>query len=315
MKILFITSNRLGDAILSTGILDALGQRNGQVELTIACGAIPAPLFKEWPGLQELIILKRKPFLGHWFSLWAKVVRESWDIVVDVRGSAIAYCMRTKQRFIWRSTQGLNHRVEQLATMVDMKPVPYPRLYFAKERLQKFKGYFDDNRPVIALAPTANWVGKEWPQAYFLKLIKKITEKKGILPQARIAIFSAPAERSRIKNFLSQIPSEQLIDCAGNLELLDVVAFFSQCQLFIGNDSGLMHLAAATGIPTFGLFGPSLDQYYAPYGYKTGYVRTPESYEILKKRQKDGNHGSLMTTLTVENVIETLEQFWRKVSG
>ena len=70
MKILFITSNRLGDAILSTGILDALGQRNAQVELTVACGAIPAPLFREWPGLQELIILKRKPFLGHWFYFW-----------------------------------------------------------------------------------------------------------------------------------------------------------------------------------------------------------------------------------------------------
>lgn len=315
MKILFITSNRLGDAILSTGILDALGQSHDQVNFTIACGAIPAPLFKEWPGLQELIILKRKPFLGHWFSLWAKVVRESWDIIVDVRGSAIAYCVKTNQRFVWRSTEDLTHRVEQLAAMVNMKSVPYPNLYFSKERLQKFKSYFEDNRPVIALAPTANWIGKEWPQSYFLKLIKKITGQQGILPQARIAIFSAPGERSRIEGFLSQVPSEQLIDCAGNLELLDVSAFFSKCDLFIGNDSGLMHLAAATGIPTFGLFGPSLDQHYAPYGYKRSYVRTPESYEMLMKRQREGDQGSLMTTLTVENVIETLEQFWRKVSG
>lgn len=314
MKILFITSNRLGDAILSTGILDALGQRNSQVELTVACGAIPAPLFREWPGLQELIILKRKPFLGHWFSLWERVVHDSWDIVVDVRGSAISYCVRAKQRFIWRSTTTLNHRVEQLAAMAGVNPVPYPRVYFAKERIQQLKPYFEDGRPMIALAPTANWIGKEWPHEYFLKLIRGITKEGGILPKARVAVFSAPQERSRIKDFLAQIPSEQLIDCAGNFELLDIGAFFSQCRLFIGNDSGLMHLAAATGIPTFGLFGPSLDQHYAPYGYKTGYVRTPESYEILKKRQQAGEQGSLMTTLTVESVLKALEQFWRKVS-
>lgn len=314
MKILFITSNRLGDAILSTGILDALGQHQPQAKLTVACGAIPAPLFKEWPGLQEVIILKRKPFLGHWFSLWKRIVPHPWDIIVDVRGSAISYCVKVKQRFVWRSTMTLNHRVEQLAAMTGIKPTPYPKVYFSETRIQQLKTYFHDRRPVIALAPTANWIGKEWPQDYFLKLIKEITGESGILPNARIAIFSAPKERVRIKNFLLRVPSEQLIDCAGNLELLDIAAFFSQCRLFIGNDSGLMHLAAATGIPTFGLFGPSLDQHYAPYGRKTSYVRTPESYEILKKRQQDGDQGSLMTTLTVESVVKALEQFWNKVS-
>ena len=314
MKILFITSNRLGDAILSTGILDALGKSSAQIELTIACGAIPAPLFKEWPGLQKVIIFKKKPFLGHWFSLWKKVVPHSWDIVVDARGSVIAYCVRAKQRFIWRSVATLGHRVEHLASMVNIKPVPYPRIYFDKKRLQRVKTYFHDDRPVIALAPTANWIGKEWPHEYFMQLINKITAVDGILPKARIAVFSAPQERARISDFLAQIPAEKLIDCAGNLELLDIGAFFSQCQLFIGNDSGLMHLAAATGIPTFGLFGPSLDQHYAPYGYKTGYVRTPESYEILKRRQQEGDQGSLMTTLTVEKVVEDLGKFWEKVA-
>ncbi|AIL12396.1 hypothetical protein IM40_00870 [Candidatus Paracaedimonas acanthamoebae] len=315
MKILFITSNRLGDAILSTGILDALGQRNAQAEFTIACGAIPAPIFKEWPGLQEIIILKRKPFLGHWFSLWKEIASHPWDIIVDVRGSVISYCVKAKQRFIWRSTATLNHRVEQLAAMAGVKPVPYPKVYFAKKRIQQLETYFHDSRPVIALAPTANWRGKEWPHEYFLKLIRDITGERGILPKACVAVFSAPEERLRIKDFLTQIPSEQLIDCAGNLELLDIAAFFSQCRLFIGNDSGLMHLAAATGIPTFGLFGPSPDQYYAPYGRKTGYVRTPESYETLKKRQQTGDQGSLMTNLAVESVVGALEQFWGRVSG
>jgi len=314
MKILFITSNRLGDAVLSTSILDALGQHDAQAELTVACGEIPAPLFKEWPGLRELIILKRKPFLGHWFSLWKKIAFQSWDVVVDVRGSALAYCVRAKQRFVWRSKSTFDHRVEQLASMMRLKSVPYPQIYFSQERHQHLQAYFQDKHPVIAIAPTANWIGKEWPHESFLKLIKDITSPTGILPQARIAVFSAPEERSRIKDFLTQIPSEQLIDCAGNLELLDIAAFFSRCHLFIGNDSGLMHLAAATGSPTFGLFGPSLDQLYAPYGRKTGYIRTPETYEVLKKRQQKGDQGSLMTTLTVENVAEALEQFWKRVS-
>ena len=54
------------------------------------------------------------------------------------------------------------------------------------------------------------------------------------------------------------------VDLVGTLSLPEVAAVLARCSLFVGNDSGLMHLSAATGTPTLGLFGPSPADHYAP---------------------------------------------------
>ena len=54
------------------------------------------------------------------------------------------------------------------------------------------------------------------------------------------------------------------IDLVGRLSLPEIAAFLSRATLFVGNDSGLMHLAAAAGAPTLGLFGPTNAAEYAP---------------------------------------------------
>jgi len=75
--------------------------------------------------------------------------------------------------------------------------------------------------------------------------------------------------------------------------------------LFVGNDSGLMHLAAASGVPVVGLFGPSREENFAPIGPKAVYVRTDESYdELMYRIHHLKDEGSLMTNLSVEKVFQ-----------
>ena len=62
---------------------------------------------------------------------------------------------------------------------------------------------------------------------------------------------------------------------AGRLSLAEAAACLARCRLFVGNDSGLMHLAAAAGTPTLGLFGPSLASEYAPSGRCAAAVVAP----------------------------------------
>src|SRR3546814_17444434 len=64
-------------------------------------------------------------------------------------------------------------------------------------------------------------------------------------------------------------------------DLLTAAACLERADFFVGNDSGLMHLAAAAGTPTLGLFGPSPEVRYRPWGPHAGYVRTPERFEAL----------------------------------
>jgi ADP-heptose:LPS heptosyltransferase len=67
------------------------------------------------------------------------------------------------------------------------------------------------------------------------------------------------------------VARNRFIDLAGRVDLLTAFACLKHARLFIGNDSGTMHLAAAAGVPTIGLFGPSDERLYAPWG------RTPRS--------------------------------------
>ena len=73
MKLLFITSTRLGDAVLSTGLLDYLLSRGG-VSTTLVCGSVSAEIFECVPGLERLIILEKKPGKRHWWTLWHETV-------------------------------------------------------------------------------------------------------------------------------------------------------------------------------------------------------------------------------------------------
>ncbi len=82
-------------------------------------------------------------------------------------------------------------------------------------------------------------------------------------------------------------------------------ACLEKADLYIGNDSGLMHMAAASGSPTVGLFGPSRPENYAPYGKNTAYVCTDRTYDQIVADGVDWkSQKSLMTDLSVDKVFE-----------
>jgi ADP-heptose:LPS heptosyltransferase len=118
--------------------------------------------------------------------------------------------------------------------------------------------------PIVALGPTANWTGKVWPPERFAEVFHTIAAN--LLPGARAAVFAGPGaqEAALAAPLLRALPGA--IDLTGRLELPQAAACLARCQLFIGNDSGLMHLAAAAGTPTLGLFGPTPSTEYGPSG-------------------------------------------------
>ena len=88
--------------------------------------------------------------------------------------------------------------------------------------------------------------------------------------------------------------------------LTQTFAYIKKSNLFVGNDSGLMHLAVASKIFTIGLFGPTNDKIYAPYGNNSYTLRTKESYEyfieiVIKKEL------SYMHSIEVKDVIKLIE--------
>ncbi|MBI4030730.1 MAG: glycosyltransferase family 9 protein [Proteobacteria bacterium] len=315
MNVLFITSSRLGDAVLSTGLLDHITRTHPEARITVVCGGLPAPLFEGVPGLGEIIVLKKKSFNRHWVSLWKRVAGRKWDIVVDLRNSAVSRLIRAKKIYVHNARIDRSlHKVEQNAAVMKLIPPPPPRLWPTDAQMKVAKELMGESGgPVLAVGPTANWPGKMWPVENFIELVAAITARDGILPHARVAVFAAPEEESAARRVLQSVPAERQINMIAECDPGTASAALTLCDLYIGNDSGLMHCAAAASVPTLGLFGPSWPHLYRPWGEKAAYVSTPESYDELTDYEGYNPKkimDSLMRSLTVEAVAQTLGEFF-----
>ena len=268
MRILFVTSNRLGDAVLSTGLLDHLIRAHPDARITVACGPVAEGVFARMPNRERIIVVDKQPYRLHWLPLWAGAVTTLWDLVVDIRGSTIAWMVPTRRRAVMRRRPG--HKIAQLAAVLGLDPPPLPVVWTAPADRAHAAALLPAGRPVIALAPTANWPPKVWPADRFAALFRAL--QSGPLPGAVPAVFAGPGEteRAMADRLLADLPGA--IDLVARLSLVEVAACLARCALFVGNDSGLMHVAAAAGAPTLGLFGPTPSDEYAPAGARAAAV-------------------------------------------
>jgi len=270
MRILFITSSRIGDAVISCGILEQLRLQNPAARITVACGAVAEGVFLRLPQLERLIVFEKERYDLHWPRLWTRLVGHVWDIVVDVRGSGLALFLWARRRHMLRGGRRPGRRYEQLGAAMGFAPAPLPVAWVGAADTAKAARLLQG--PVIGLGPTANWSGKIWPPERFVALFEALAAH---MPGARAAVFAGPgqAERALAAPVLAALPGA--IDLVGALSLPEAAACLQRCKLFVGNDSGLMHIAAAAGTPTLGLFGRSRADEYAPAGPRTAIAVAP----------------------------------------
>lgn len=316
LKILFITATRIGDAVLSSGLLAHLAGQFPNVRFTVACGAPAAPLFEAVPGLDRLIVIEKKPFHSHWLSLWAACAGHRWDRIYDLRGSMLARFMFAGERHIGDYRDDSIHRVEELGRMVGVVPPPAPKLWLSEQARKEAAALMPEGRPVLAVGPTANWGGKQWPADRFAALALRVTAGGGLLEGAPVAVLGADSEREMALPVLNALPADRRIDLVGQ-SLPVAAACIARSALYVGNDSGLMHIAAATGTPTLGLFGPSPETRYGPWGAHCASVRTDEGFKelVLSPDFDHRSQKSLMTGLSVDKAYEALANFYTSVKN
>ncbi|MBC06411.1 glycosyltransferase family 9 protein [Thalassospira sp.] len=317
MRLLFITSNRLGDAVLSTSVLRHYVETYPGIRVTVACGPVAAPIFEGVPNLERIIKMPKQKRGGHWWKLWKSVVLNWWEIIVDLRGSATAYVLPGRKRVVLPGNDDDLHRVEQLGKLIGVEPAPLPMIWTCPEDEARAEQLIpDDGKALLAVGPSANWGGKTWPADRFVDLIARIRANDGLLPNAHLLVVGAPSERDAAKPVIDSLKAEDRTVIFGDEHLLTVQACLERSDLYVGNDSGLMHMAAAAGIPTLGLFGPTREDNYGPCGPITAHVRTDKSFEeIWKAGEIWRSHESQMDSLPVEKVFDAARALLARKNG
>lgn len=268
MRVLFVTSTRIGDAVLSTGLLDHLLRAHPEARFTVACGPVAEGVFARMPRRDATVVLAKRRLSLHWLDLWRRVAGARWDLVVDLRGSALAWTLpRVGHRAVMRGGRRPGHRLGHIAETLGLKAdPPRPVAWTAPEDEARAAALLPGPGPWLALGPTANWSGKVWPAARFADLARALTGPGGPLPGARVVLLGGPGAVEAAMAAPVAAALRDAADLTGRLSLPEAAAVLRRCALFAGNDSGLMHLAAAAGTPTLGLFGPTPADEYAPVG-------------------------------------------------
>lgn len=298
-QLLFITSNRLGDAVLSTGLLAAALERFSPDAVTIACGPIPAPLFAGVPGLKTIISLDKKRKGSHWLDLWMKTVQTRWDTVIDLRNSAVSYLIPARRVYRFTGSRANEAKAAQLARVLKLETVPYNKIWLTAAAENAARAVLPPGPPVLALCPTANWGPKTWPAERFIAAARALM-KEPALAGGRIAVFGAGNERPLAQPVLDDLARDfPVVDLVGKTNPLEAAACLAHARLCLANDSGLMHIAAAMGTPTLGLFGPSNDREYGPHGPRAALVRGM-AFEGLENTP---DPMALMLAVSVESAV------------
>ncbi len=317
VRILFVTASRIGDAVLSTGLLAHLAETYPQARFTVACGPAAAGLFDPAPFVDRVIPMVKRRRAGHWRDLWRQCIGTVWSLVVDLRGSAIGYVLPTWRRRVLKSSWKQEHRLVHLSSILGLDhPLP-PRLWNTPAQEAEAARLLPPGGPVLAVGPTANWGAKQWPADHFVQAVARLTGDGGMLAGARVAVFGAEAERAAAEAVITAIPADRRIDLVGRLDLPTVHACLKRSSFYLGNDSGLMHMAAASGCPTLGLFGPSSEIFYGPFGSHCASVRGPRSFEdICHAPDFDyRRHDSLMADLSVDKVVAAARSLWEQAGN
>jgi lipopolysaccharide export system permease protein len=220
LRILFIGNSRIGDFILSSGLLAYLIDHHRDARITVVCGRIVVPLLAETPNIERVIVLEKRKHHRHWLDLWLMTVRTRWDLVIDLRNSAVSrLLMAGKVRRVERVRGKRLHRVEKIGRVLDLDPPPDPRLWLSAADRNAAAGLIPDGPPVLALGPGSTHEHKRWPSDRFAELAVRLTGPDGILPGGRVAVIGSPVECPHAVPVLAAIDPARRIDLLSNTPL------------------------------------------------------------------------------------------------
>ncbi len=145
-----------------------------------------------------------------------------------------------------------------------------------EQALKPFVG--GDDGPLVVLNPNAGTLSLErrWPRGSFAELARRLIR----YDRAHVVLVGAKAERewtSAVELGAGSLPEGRILNLAGELSIGGLSALLTRADAFVSNDSGPMHLAAALGAPTLGLFGPETPVMYSPLGARARWIYKPPS--------------------------------------
>jgi len=288
-KIIIFKLDALGDSILLLPILDHLKKELG-CHITVVCTKINFPILSGQRFIDRFIIFKSQTIDTGFIKTLFKLFKIKADIAIDFAQSSnlsailsfltSEYCIgfKKERRGFARNRiydkaiplSHSSHMVKNYFKLIEVLGLQIPKrisLIKIKVPPQAWKKIVKIKKGSIGFHPCNIFPYREWPKEKFAKLIKYLLKQK-----ENIVIVGSKEEKRRVSQLLkllSEKERKKITNLTGELNIKELAALMTKLKLFIANDGGPMHLAAAMGVPTIGLFGSDTPFKYAPLGKKS----------------------------------------------
>lgn len=288
-RILVVKLRYLGDVLISTPILASLREAFPGTFLSMLVNPGTQSMVQENPHLDEVLVVERSrsPLRQIRFALALR--RRRFDLVIDLtdadrsailsrvtgapirvgfnregrwRGRLFTHVVPVQQQSIpmvrqhLMALETLGMQVVESAPVLRVRPEDETAAGATLARIG-----IERDEPFVAVHPGARWWFKSWPAERFAGLIDYIQEKLGV----KVVLLGGDQERE-IADAILRGSGTRVRSLVGQIELLGLSALVRRAVLFVGNDNGPMHVAAAMGTPVVGLFGPSDPRIWGPAG-------------------------------------------------
>jgi heptosyltransferase-2 len=320
MKILVILPNWLGDAIMATPAIELLAKYYDNVEFTFVGSYVSIEALKHHPLCKRAIVDETKKASNRFVATY-KLAKElgTFNLAITFRNQIHSSLLLRFTNTVlciardsWHSRFLLSHtpkistaqhlcmQYAQLAMInVDTwdKNIPKLALYIKAQEFSK---------PTLGINAGATYgSAKRWYPERFAKVAAEFSKKYDIL------IFGGPNEvemAKEIEDNLISLHVENYTNIAGKTNIQELCAKIGGCSLFITNDSGPMHVAAAYQVPTVAIFGPTKYKETSQWANeKSKIVRHEMDCSPCMKRECPLKHHECMTSITANEVIEAVK--------
>ena len=281
-KILFITLSNIGDVILTIPTLLKLSKRYKNAKFDIVGDDRSKILFKYCPFINKLFTKdKSKGFRGT-LSLLRDIRKTNYDVAVDLRSDGLLYLIRADKKFHKINNKNI-HSIEKhyLSIKEQDKKIPEPTIWLSNEEKRKARKLLPKSyKKILAFGLGANSSHKIWPTKFYAELGNLLKQ------QFDLIVLIGDVKDNEFFSTFTKNYKGPLLNLSGKLDLLTTAAVLEKVQLFIGNDSGLGHIASAVNINTFTIFGPGEPHRYRPWGEKARWIKDNQN-EIKKIKPRD----------------------------
>lgn len=279
-KILIIRLSSLGDVLLTTPVVRSLQQSYPNLSIDFLIKNNFADAIRLNPNISKTIIYDDS------HELLKQLKNNKYDLVIDLHNNfrskkIVRQLKLPAYKFVKPNFKKFILVHFKINLLKDIKPISQryadviPNFELDRNGLElfipeSFRSELEEFEKVIGICPGAFHFTKRWPLEFYAEFGRRLTEDG-----YKVAILGGESERDICKDLQKKTPTS--VDLSNNNKLFQTAAHMKNCKTVICNDSGLMHTAAAMGIPLISIFGSTVREFgFAPYGVRNWVVENPD---------------------------------------